>query len=163
MRTAAYQLLLSFDGPCHCGHDGLFSLHLYQQTPPAVLLPQHKHQLYRHTLVPRVAVNLLHRHAINLLYPRANTCCTHTQTTCSQTHLPPACHYWVTTGHRCLALRRLPADEPQVSWLLQLMELAVSARSCLRERAFAMPPVPVVKIKHTAEVQVRFYGLGFRV
>jgi hypothetical protein len=42
-----------------------------------------------------------------------------------------------------------------LSWLLQLMELAVSARSCLRERNFVMPGMPAIKIKHTAEVQVR--------
>lgn len=51
-------------------------------------------------------------------------------------------------GHlcRCIALRRLPADEPQLSWLLQLMELAVSARSCLRECSFVMPAVPAIKV-----------------
>lgn len=47
-----------------------------------------------------------------------------------------------------------------MAWLLQLMELAVSARSCLQERAFVMPPVPVIKIKHTAEVQVQFRDWG---
>jgi len=53
---------------------------------------------------------------------------------------------------RCIALRRLPADEPQFSWLLRLMELAVSARSCLRENSFRMPPLSPIKVKHTAEV-----------
>lgn len=99
--------------------------------------------------------------------PQAHTCALCCYQPVVPTRKPPVpTHLLPVTGsrRRCLALRRLPADEPQVSWLLQLMELAVSARSCLRERAFAMPPVPVVKIKHTAEVQVRFraQGLGFR-
>jgi hypothetical protein len=49
----------------------------------------------------------------------------------------------------------LPADEPQLSWLLQLLQLAINARSCLRERSFSMPPVAPIKVKHVAEVQMR--------
>eukprot|EP00775_Hariotina_reticulata_P013351 gene13351-13479_t len=50
--------------------------------------------------------------------------------------------------YRCMQQGRLPGDAPQLPWLLQLMQLAVVARTSLREAQYSMPPPPTRQL-HT--------------
>jgi hypothetical protein len=49
---------------------------------------------------------------------------------------------------------RLPCDAPQLPWLLQLMQLAVMARTSLREAQYNMPPPPTREL-HTVRLKAQ--------